>query len=151
MNGRQIHGIGIILLPMLLVLAGCRTNSSDLQSAGNQVDADAKRIGAEAQARAKPLVDQASQKTRVAAQQAKKSLDEAGVEMKVRTALGASSKIDTSDIHVSIVDGAVYLLGTVPKPDQVKLAGTIAGATVPSGTKVINELKAGAPPSAVPK
>lgn len=67
----------------------------------------------------------------------------------VKSALLASSKVETKDLNVDTVDGTVHLRGHVPSDEQRSLAEEIAKNTVSSGTTVVNELVVGEP-SATP-
>ena len=114
----------IISLAAALALAGCSRQQT--AEAGSQAD------------RAKNQAQKALGNARV-------ELQNGTVTARVKTAMMASTRLDTSNVNVDTNNGVVYLKGSVPAADQKNLAMQIAKDTVGSGTKVVSQLQVAKP------
>jgi osmotically-inducible protein OsmY len=72
--------------------------------------------------------------------EAKKGLTDGAITFRVKSALMASSKLDTSSLNVDTKDRVSHLRGAVPTADQKALAERIAKDTVGPDVRVVNEL-----------
>ncbi len=86
-----------------------------------------------------------------AVKEAGKELSDAGITLKVKTAMEASDKLDVRGIDVDTENKVVYLRGWVPSAQQKALAESITRNTVASGTKIVNTLEVRAPARATPQ
>jgi len=109
------------------VLTGC--SQHDKVEAGNQ----ARRVG---------------QEIKQTAAQAQKGISDGSITLKVKTAMGASDRLDTGDINVDTVNRVVHLKGTVPDAAQKTLAERIAHDTVGSDVTIMSHLAIRSPKSA---
>jgi osmotically-inducible protein OsmY len=74
---------------------------------------------------------------------AKATLADGSISARVKTAMMASNRLDTSHINVDTKNRVVYLKGSVTSADQKKLADQIARDTVGGDTKVVSQLQVG--------
>ena len=90
----------------------------------------------------------AGEQAKSAASNAQKSLSDASVTFKIKTAMSASDKLNTSGINIDTKDRVVYLRGTAADAQQKALAERIARDTAGDDIRVISELgvRAGAHP-----
>ncbi len=86
-------------------------------------------------------VDRAGHELRQAVGSAKQALGNDALAAKVKTALNASDRVNTSAIHVVAKRPMVYLQGAVADATQNTLAVRIAKDTVGAGVKVVDQLK----------
>lgn len=84
---------------------------------------------------------QAEVKVNQAAQKAGHELNEAGLTLKVKTALAASPKLNSKDIKVTTKGKTVTLLGSVPDASQKALAQRVAQDMVGADVQVVNQLQ----------
>lgn len=75
-----------------------------------------------------------------ATSKAQHDLSDGTITLKVKSAMSASDKLDTSGINVDTKDKVVHLRGTAASADQKALAERIAHDTVGQDVKVISEL-----------
>ena len=85
-----------------------------------------------------------------AADNAKHGLTDGTITLKVKSAMNASDKLNTSAINVDTKDKVVHIRGAVADASQKALAERIAKDTVGQDVKVVNEL-AMSPTAAVSK
>ena len=83
----------------------------------------------------------AKQKFQQATADAGKKLTDAGITAKVKTAMVASSKLNTSGINVDTANKVVTLNGAVADQNQKQLAERIAKDTVGPDVQVVNKLQ----------
>jgi osmotically-inducible protein OsmY len=69
---------------------------------------------------------------------------------KVKAALMASSKLNTSHLNVDTEGKTIYLRGSVPTAEEKTLAARIAGDTADKDQKVVDQLKVEAVASSTP-
>jgi osmotically-inducible protein OsmY len=93
------------------------------------------------QAEANNQAKNAEKQVEQAAQKAGNALENAGITAKVKTAMTASSKLNTSQINVDTKDKVVTLNGAVADQNQRQLAERIAKDTVDHDVKVVNNLQ----------
>ena len=93
------------------------------------------------QAEANDAAQRAKVKSQQAIANAKRGLDNAGMTMKVKSAMNSSDKLNTSGINVDTVDRVVYLKGKVASAEQKALAERIANDTVGPDVRVMSQLK----------
>jgi osmotically-inducible protein OsmY len=74
------------------------------------------------------------------AAKAKHDLADGSITLKVKSAMNASDKLNTSAINVDTKDKVVHLRGAVTGADQKALAERIAKDTVGTDVSVVNEL-----------
>lgn len=86
-------------------------------------------------------VDTLQRETGETAREAGKTLDDAGITARIKSALVASSKISAGDLNVDTRNQVVHLRGTVPDAAQIRLAEEIARNTVSERIEIVNELK----------
>ena len=110
----------LLTIAIGFVLAGC--NKQQTAEAGNRAQHVKERTGH-------------------AVQDARKALSDGGITAKVKTAMLASDKLDTSGINVDTKDRVVHIRGTVPDGGQKALAERIARDSVEPGVFVYSELK----------
>lgn len=94
----------------------------------------------EQQAEAGSKAEQARQQMNAAAKTTKERISDASITVKVKGAMNASDKLDTSNISVETKDRVTRLKGLVSSADQKTLAERIARDTVGNDVKVISEL-----------
>jgi osmotically-inducible protein OsmY len=80
-----------------------------------------------------------------------KKLTDAGITLKVKTAMTASSKLNTSGINVDTKNKMVTLNGAVADDNQRQLAERIAKDTVGPDVQVVNKLQVRPPNQAQAK
>jgi osmotically-inducible protein OsmY len=115
---RTIIGAGLCAL--VIGLGGCSPQQQ--AEAGNQAE------------RAKKDVQRA-------AADAGAKLTDAGITAKVKTAMTASSKLNTTGINVDTVNKVVTINGAVADQNQKQLAERIAKDTVSTDVQVVNKLQ----------
>ncbi len=113
----------IVLAGVAIALAGCNPQQK-----------------AEAGGAAKKAQNQLEQATKTA----KHDLTDGTVTLKVKSAMNASDKLNTSHINVDTKDKITHLRGAVPDATQKALAERIAKDTVGSDIQIVNELAIGA-------
>jgi hyperosmotically inducible periplasmic protein len=86
-----------------------------------------------------------------AASKAQKDVSDGSITFKVKTAMTASDKLDTSEIDVDTKDKVVHLKGTVPTADQKARAERIAQDVVGEDVSVMSHItvRTAAPPKRV--
>jgi osmotically-inducible protein OsmY len=132
----------IVIILAAGLLSGCTpSDKATVNDAANHAGETVKDVGNQIEEKARPALEKAGQETKVAAEKAKKSLADSALSAKVKTAMSASDRLDTSHLDVDTVKQVVYLRGSVPKADQVHLAMNIARDTVGKGVKVVDQLK----------
>lgn len=139
-KNRGVPGYPVGVLVLLLV-AGCRSDKVDINRAAEQARQSTERAGNEVATKTRPLMQNARQQARQEANKAGKALGEGEVTLKVKAALMASDRLNTSAIDVDTRDHVVYLKGSVPQASQKTVAETIAKNTVAPGVKVVNQLQ----------
>src|SRR5690349_2017074 len=113
----------------LVILAGCNSQQqSDVNAAVKDVGTTVKEVGKEAKGGLK---------------QGQKVAADTLLSGHVKTAMVASSKLDSSQINVdaNVAGKTVVLRGTVPDAGQKALAERVAKDTVPPGTILTSQLK----------
>lgn len=127
-----------IVLAAGLMLVGCSPQEQA------EVQNTVQNAAATVQKEAKPLLDKTG-----------KAVTDASITARVKAAMTASTKLDSSDINVDTKNKVVYLKGTVPDAAQKKLADSIASNTLGSGESMVSQLQVrrparGAAPQAAP-
>jgi hyperosmotically inducible protein len=84
--------------------------------------------------------DNAQKQVKTAAVTAKHDLTDGTITLKVKSAMNASDKLDTSHINVDTKDKVAHIRGSVPTSDQKALAERIAKDTIGSDVKISSEL-----------
>ena len=146
----QGHAIGAMVL---LLMAGCRsanvTGKVDVNRAAEEARQATQRAGNEVASRAEPAMRRAGQQARQETRQAGKAMADSEVTIRVKAALMASDRLNTSAIDVDTRSHIVYLKGSVPQTAQKSLAETIAKSIVAPNITVVNQLQVrpGQPPS----
>jgi len=121
----------VIVLAAGLALAGCT------QQEQAEVQSTVQNAATKVQKETKPLLDKAG-----------KAMTDTSITTRVKTAMTASTKLDTSDINVDTKNKVIYLKGTVANAGQKKLAESIAANTAGPGEKVVSQLRV-RPPATV--
>lgn len=93
------------------------------------------------QAEANNQAAKAKVQTQNALQSAKQTLTDASITAKVKTDLGSSDKLDTSNINVDTKNRVTYLKGSVPDAKQKSIADQIAKDVVGNDVKVVDQLQ----------
>lgn len=127
-----------------LLLAGCSQEAkSDMAAAGDAAGTAVNKTGEAAATDAKKA-GEAVEKTGEAAVEATKdaaaNVADATMTPKVKTALQASSGLETKDINVETANNTITLKGSVPSEDQKKQAQKVAEGVAGKDFKVANEL-----------
>jgi osmotically-inducible protein OsmY len=139
------RSFSIVVLLAASVLAGCTpSDKASVDNAANHTGEAMKDLGHQIKEKAQPTLEKAGQEAKVATENAKKSLADATLTSKVKTAMGASDRLDTSHLDVDTQNHVVYLRGSVLQADQAHLAMNIARDTVGKGVKVVNQMKVNA-------
>jgi osmotically-inducible protein OsmY len=137
----KLRAYSIVILAAS-ALAGCTpSDKASVDNAANHANEAMKNAGHQIEKQAQPALTKAGREAKVAAEKAKKSLADATLTSKVKTAMGASDRLDTSHLDVDTQNGVVYLRGSVPQMDQAHLAMSIARDTVGKDVKVVNRMK----------
>lgn len=118
---------------LLLTLAGCsQQQQSEVANSAERAGESARNAAVQVQTQAAPAIKEAG-----------KVMSDASLTLKVKTALSASDKLDSSALNVDTKDQVVYLKGTVPDAAQKAIAESLAKNTVSAGVKVVNQLQVG--------
>jgi osmotically-inducible protein OsmY len=86
-----------------------------------------------------------------AADKAKHDITDGGITLKVKSAMNASDKLNTSAINVDTKDKVVHIRGAVADSNQKALAERIAKDTVGKDVQVVDELAVSPPQNAAKK
>lgn len=78
--------------------------------------------------------------------QIKQSTAQASETFRIKSALGTSDRVDTSNLSVETMGQTIYLKGSVPTQEQKDIAETMAKAIANKGYTVEDDLKVGAKP-----
>jgi len=129
MNGKR-GGLMAVVAAAALGLAGCNPNDQA------KVQAQSDRAGQNMKAAAQNAGVQLKQ----ASANAKHDLTDGTITFKVKNAMSASDKLNTSGINVDTKDKVVHLRGAVADANQKALAERIAQDTVGKDVQVVSEL-----------
>jgi hyperosmotically inducible periplasmic protein len=127
-----------------LLLGGCSQEAkNDMAAAGDAASTAASKTG-EAVAtdtkKAGEAVENAGEAVVETTKDAAENAADAAMSPKVKTALQASSGLETKDIDVDTANNTIHLKGSVPSEDQKKQAQKVAEGVAGKEYKVSNEL-----------
>lgn len=95
-------------------------------------------------------MQRAGQQARAATDQAGRAMTDAGITLRVKTAMGASLDLDTSGITVTTRNRVLYLSGSARDAQQKALAERITRATLGNKVPVVDQLAVRPPAQPLP-